>query len=367
MIVPETKPSLEDLICAEIIAQKAVDKNNYLIEEDRGRRIAQIALESFSKDLKDIKYFTKAETKLKLAILLTPKKQIIVLTGHEIARGVSKKALDAIHIDFSNEHSIITTRKLELRMKGETPHNYSVRKREFEKAESIIGKINSPNVIEKSLLQYEYTKSISKKKDYKARLITIVNHYGHDLDKVIKKKIVYSQSDLVKIAIDVAQGLVDIHSNGYIHRDIKPANILIAINLKAYIADLDFIIGRSELSNFKGTPLYTPPEIILAPPGKQTQEQSERGDNWAFGHLLYILFHPEHLDPPFLRNCPSMGMFRYALDCLPQIQDPLTLFYDWTASNEIEAKMQIIIWDLMIKDPNYRMSSSECLEALKSL
>jgi serine/threonine protein kinase len=75
--------------------------------------------------------------------------------------------------------------------------------------------------------------------------------------------------DVVRIGIDIAEGLAALHAKDVIHRDLKPSNILIDSHGRAKVADLGLaqIPGgssmRSQLSVPKphpGTPAYMSPE-----------------------------------------------------------------------------------------------------------
>ncbi len=72
---------------------------------------------------------------------------------------------------------------------------------------------------------------------------------------------------VVRLAQEAAQGLLALHSQGYVHRDIKPSNILFDARDRAKIADLGIVqtpdhttrMGGQARSH-PGTPLYMSPE-----------------------------------------------------------------------------------------------------------
>ncbi len=94
-------------------------------------------------------------------------------------------------------------------------------------------------------------------------------------------------AECLRLAIDVASGLGQLHRHGLIHRDVKPGNI-IYVNGRAKLADIGLVTTRDEGRTFVGTEGYIPPEG----PG------STGADLFALGVALYEAstgFWPERL------------------------------------------------------------------------
>jgi WD40 repeat protein len=85
-----------------------------------------------------------------------------------------------------------------------------------------------------------------------------------------------STADCLRLAIDVASGLGQLHRHGLIHRDVKPGNI-IYVNDRAKLADIGLVTADGEGRTFVGTEGYIPPEG----PG------SPAADLYALGVVLY--------------------------------------------------------------------------------
>lgn len=83
-------------------------------------------------------------------------------------------------------------------------------------------------------------------------------------------------ADCLRLGMDVASGLAQLHSRGLIHRDVKPANI-IYVNGRAKLADIGLVSAGQGERTFVGTEGYIPPEG----PG------SASSDLYALGIVLY--------------------------------------------------------------------------------
>jgi WD40 repeat protein len=80
----------------------------------------------------------------------------------------------------------------------------------------------------------------------------------------------------VRLALDVASGLAQLHRHGLVHRDVKPGNI-IYVNARAKLADVGLVSAGGEGLTFVGTEGYIPPEG----PGTPS------ADIYALGIALY--------------------------------------------------------------------------------
>ncbi len=106
--------------------------------------------------------------------------------------------------------------------------------------------------------------------------------------------------EIVRIAMQAAQGLAAAHAQGLIHRDIKPGNILLeapqrsrqAHRLSAWPASPRMCDSRAPAS-CQGTPLYMAPEQALG------EESDHRADLFSLGAIMYEMCAGK---PPFTGN-----------------------------------------------------------------
>jgi len=80
----------------------------------------------------------------------------------------------------------------------------------------------------------------------------------------------------LRVALEVASGLAQLHRHGLVHRDVKPGNIIF-VNGRAKLADIGLVSARGEGRTFVGTEGYVPPEGPGTP----------AADIYALGIALY--------------------------------------------------------------------------------
>ncbi|RLC46863.1 MAG: hypothetical protein DRI23_11915, partial [Candidatus Cloacimonadota bacterium] len=96
-----------------------------------------------------------------------------------------------------------------------------------------------------------------------------------------------SLDEILKVMIQVCNGLVTLHSRNIIHRDLKPQNILLDKNNIVKITDFDFVKMKqtgAQISQFVGTPVYASPEQFVS-----SYDLDIRSDLYSVGVILYEL------------------------------------------------------------------------------
>jgi serine/threonine protein kinase len=112
-------------------------------------------------------------------------------------------------------------------------------------------------------------------------LVTELMPKGSLLDLMESEKL--SLYALIKIALDAARGVKELHDKGMVHRDIKSANILVDEKYHAKLADLEFAKKVSDVDGTsRGTFIYMPLECYFT-------DGKSGSDIYSFGIFLLEL------------------------------------------------------------------------------
>jgi serine/threonine protein kinase len=119
---------------------------------------------------------------------------------------------------------------------------------------------------------------------------------GTTLQKKLERTGQLPVSDILRIAVQIADGLSAAHSQGLVHRDIKPANILLETgNERVKITDFGLARAADDVSVTQsgvvaGTPMFMSPEQA------DGQSVDFRSDQFSLGSVLYVMCTGQ---PPF--------------------------------------------------------------------
>lgn len=111
----------------------------------------------------------------------------------------------------------------------------------------------------------------------------------------------FTVRDVVKLGLDVLNGLKSCHNNGVIHRDIKDDNIFVSDKAEYKIGDFGVskvLKDSSKAESLKGTPNFLAPEVYF---GKESYTKSV--DLYSLGIVLYRLLN--YSRNPFLTHFPK--------------------------------------------------------------
>jgi serine/threonine protein kinase len=181
---------------------------------------------------------------------------------------------------------------------------------------------------------------------------------GESLQARIDREGPLELCEILRIGMQVADGLSAAHQQGLVHRDIKPSNILLEEDVdRALISDFGLARAADDASLTRtgfhpGTPQYMSPEQASG------QSVDARSDLFSLGSMLYTMCTGR---PPF-RAENSLSVMRRITESEPTpIQEINPNIPKW---------MSAVITKLMTKSVQDRLSSAaevrELLEALLS-
>ncbi|WP_433194052.1 serine/threonine-protein kinase [Nocardia sp. CA-107356] len=152
----------------------------------------------------------------------------------------------------------------------------------------------------------------------------------------------------VRIFVEAARGLDEIHQAGLLHRDVKPANILVAQQPDGSdrVLVTDFGIARAAddsttlaSGGTTATLAYAPPEQISGDP------MDHRGDVYALGCTLY---HMLTGSVPYPRDSPGAVMYAHLNEPPPRPS---------LENSSVPTAFDAVIAKAMAKQPDGRFSS----------
>jgi serine/threonine protein kinase len=133
--------------------------------------------------------------------------------------------------------------------------------------------------------------------------------------------------EIVRLGLQIAEGLAAAHATGLIHRDIKPANILIEKGTHERVKITDFGLARAaddasltQSGVVAGTPMY------MAPEQASGDTLDHRADLFSLGSVLYVMASGR---PPF-RASTTFAVLKRVVEEEPRpIQDVIPEVPPW--------------------------------------
>lgn len=177
---------------------------------------------------------------------------------------------------------------------------------------------------------------------------------GNRLNTVIKSGLLDIRT-VVRLGIQIGEGLRAAHTAGVIHRDIKPENIMVLSGDEIKLMDF----GIARLSNVEGVTRLTRSGVIMGTPTYMAPEQIEGGevgvatDIYAFGVLLYEMLSGQ---VPFTAPTPGAVLIKHLTETAPPLRK---------LRSDIPASLEKVVKQALEKQPSRRQRSmEEVVEAL---
>ncbi|XP_029052088.1 serine/threonine-protein kinase 17A-like [Osmia bicornis bicornis] len=173
---------------------------------------------------------------------------------------------------------------------------------------------------------------------------------GGELQMILDRDEVPEERQVARLLKQILDGIAFLHSLNVAHLDIKPQNLVLTGEFPDCDVKLcDFGISRyishgADIREILGTPDYVAPEVLNYEP------ISLATDMWSIGVLLYVL----------LTGCSPFGgdtkqeTFCNISRC--RLDFPDDLFED------VSEEARDLMRKLMVKDPNERLTVTECLQ-----
>jgi WD40 repeat protein len=175
---------------------------------------------------------------------------------------------------------------------------------------------------------------------------------GISLEDRIRRSGPLQLREVLRIGMQIAQGLAAAHAQGLVHRDIKPANILLENGVEC-VKITDFGLARpvedagmTQPGIIAGTPQFMAPEQARAGP------VDRRADLFSLGSVLYTMCTGQ---PPFTSGDPLAVLKRVCEDSPRPIRELNPELPSWLAA---------IIERLHARDPADRFQSAAAVAEL---
>ena len=170
---------------------------------------------------------------------------------------------------------------------------------------------------------------------------------GRSLQERIDELGPLETKEVLRIAMQTAQGLAAAHAQGLVHRDVKPANILLENGVER-VRITDFGLARAvddasqtQSGYIAGTPQY------MAPEQARGESIDARADLFSLGSVIYAMCTGR---PPF-RAETTLAVLRRICDDEPR---PLR-----EINPEVPSWLAAIALKLLAKNPSERFQSAE--------
>ena len=180
---------------------------------------------------------------------------------------------------------------------------------------------------------------------------------GESLDLRLQRVGRLQVEEIIRISMEIAEGLSATHDKNLIHRDIKPANIWLE-GERGHVKIFDFGLARSIADDVQ----ITQPGTILGTPAYMSPEQARgdaidhRSDLFSLGAILYRLCTGK---PPF------SGENSYAVLTSLAMDTPRSIYEE---NADAPPALVNLVTSLLAKDPDDRPTSARAVvEALENI
>jgi eukaryotic-like serine/threonine-protein kinase len=177
---------------------------------------------------------------------------------------------------------------------------------------------------------------------------------GETLQVLVEREGPQPPERVIRILLQVAAALAEVHELGLVHRDVKPDNLLLCtggapdrVRLLDFglVKHVDEPLPQGAADQAVGTPLYISPEALTSP-----QTMDGRSDLYALGAVAHFLLS----GVPVFCGGSLLEVFSQHLVAAPE---PLGHLVGWSMPSDLEQ----VVLDCLAKDPSARPASARAL------
>jgi tetratricopeptide (TPR) repeat protein/tRNA A-37 threonylcarbamoyl transferase component Bud32/transcriptional regulator with XRE-family HTH domain len=176
----------------------------------------------------------------------------------------------------------------------------------FDREAEVLRQLDHPNIV----------KMLTAQETAEGYIIVMEYAPGGSLRDLLQQQPQLPLSQVLDIALELADALSRTHHLGVIHRDLKPGNVLLAADGSPRLTDFGIAYMAQEETRLTQTGAIVGTVAYLSPEACSGQELDARGDVWAFGVMLYEMLAGRH---PFLRDSAGTTLVAILHEPLPDL------------------------------------------------
>lgn len=212
-------------------------------------------------------------------------------------------------------------------------------------------------------LQQKVSGVMKQTKHYHCIVMELMETNLEDVLHNPKKQVALSPQEILRIAYDIALGMMQLHSYVVLHRDLKPANILLNHkkelpgHWQVRIADFGYARRDSKESLRKsvvGTPAYLAPELVGH---TKSDVVGTPADVYSFGVILWEMVSRKKPHD----GMDSTGLFHHVISCVEK-RTPI-----FTAPPECEKELGQLLEYCTNPEPRRRPTFAMIQDKLASM
>jgi hypothetical protein len=186
---------------------------------------------------------------------------------------------------------------------------------------------------------------------------------GQTLRKLIQEKGCLPLEQVIRLGLDICEGLAEAHSHGILHRDLKASNVMVTPAGRAKILDFGLAKqlpqvdgGEDQEISISATGLVVGTSYAMSPEQVQGRPLDARSDLFSLGSLLYEMLAGE---PPFRAATSAASQASVLIFQPPPLVE---------ARPGVPRELANLVGHLLEKDPRFRpQSASEVSRTLAGL